>query len=197
MASPTRWTGVWVNSGSWWWTGRSGVLQSMGSQRVEHDWVTELNWTDNLRFWVLALFATDLWHLIYVILNQFLFLWTLVYLFIKWRDWKCFLLCHSVLWNLIFMYKNCTSHLEGANLLFFYTIEICLLPEYPVLKNSSTTEGWRWCSEGIVFCLVWNLLLDKKNKWILFKLYPDLISLGYSLPFRACFKNILSQFVGS
>ena len=44
MASPTRWTWVWVNSGSWWWTGRSGVLQSMGSQRVRHDWETELNW---------------------------------------------------------------------------------------------------------------------------------------------------------
>ena len=35
---------VWVNSRSWWWTGRPGVLQSMGLQRVEHDWVTELNW---------------------------------------------------------------------------------------------------------------------------------------------------------
>ena len=35
-----------VNSGSWWWTGRPGVLQSMGSQRVGHDWTTELNWTD-------------------------------------------------------------------------------------------------------------------------------------------------------
>ena len=46
MASPTQWTWVWVNSGSWWWTGRPGVLQSMGSQRAEHDWVTELNWTD-------------------------------------------------------------------------------------------------------------------------------------------------------
>ena len=34
----------WVNSGSWWWTGRPGVLQSMGSQRVGHDWVIELNW---------------------------------------------------------------------------------------------------------------------------------------------------------
>ena len=44
MASPTLWTGVWVNSGSWWWTGRLGVLQSMGSQRVGHDWVTELDW---------------------------------------------------------------------------------------------------------------------------------------------------------
>ena len=45
MASPTRWTWVWVNSGSWWWTGRPGVLRFMGSQRVRHDWATELNWT--------------------------------------------------------------------------------------------------------------------------------------------------------
>ena len=45
MASPTWRTWVWVNSGSWWWTGRPGVLQFMGSQRVGHDWATELNWT--------------------------------------------------------------------------------------------------------------------------------------------------------
>ena len=44
MASPTRWTWVWVNAGSWWWTGRPDVLQFMGSQRVGHDWATELNW---------------------------------------------------------------------------------------------------------------------------------------------------------
>ena len=44
MASPTRWMRVWVNSGSWWWTGRPGVLQFMGSQRVGHNWATELNW---------------------------------------------------------------------------------------------------------------------------------------------------------
>ena len=42
MASPTQWTWVWVDSGSWWWTGRPGVLHSMGSQRVRCDWVTEL-----------------------------------------------------------------------------------------------------------------------------------------------------------
>ena len=46
MASPTRWTWVWVSSGSWWWTGKPGVLQSMRSQRVGHDWATELNWTE-------------------------------------------------------------------------------------------------------------------------------------------------------
>ena len=44
MASPTLWTWVWIDSGSWWWTGRPGVLRFMGSQRVGHDWVTELNW---------------------------------------------------------------------------------------------------------------------------------------------------------
>ena len=41
MASPTQWTWAWVSSGSWWWTGKPGMLQSMGSQRVKHDWVTE------------------------------------------------------------------------------------------------------------------------------------------------------------
>ena len=42
IASPTQWTWVWVDSRSWWWTGRPGMLQFMGSQRVGHDWVTEL-----------------------------------------------------------------------------------------------------------------------------------------------------------
>ena len=45
MASLTWWTWVWVNSLSWWWTGRPGVLWFMGSQGVRHDWATELNWT--------------------------------------------------------------------------------------------------------------------------------------------------------
>ena len=49
MASLTLWMWVWVNSGSWWWTGRPGVLWFMGSQRVGHDWVTEL--TD----WLIAI----------------------------------------------------------------------------------------------------------------------------------------------
>ena len=46
MASLTRWTWVWVNSGSWQWTGRPGVLWFMGSQRVRHNWATELNCTE-------------------------------------------------------------------------------------------------------------------------------------------------------
>ena len=47
MASPTQWTWVWVNSRSWWWwTGRPGMLRFMGSQRVRHNWATELDWTE-------------------------------------------------------------------------------------------------------------------------------------------------------
>ena len=52
MASPTQWTWVWVRSGSWWWTGRPGVLQSIGLHAVGDDWATELNWTDD---WVLKM----------------------------------------------------------------------------------------------------------------------------------------------
>ena len=44
MASLARWTWVWVNSGSWWWIGRPGMLRFTGLQRVGHDWATELNW---------------------------------------------------------------------------------------------------------------------------------------------------------
>ena len=44
MVSPTWWTRVCASFSSWWWIGKLGVLQSMGLQRVRHDWATELNW---------------------------------------------------------------------------------------------------------------------------------------------------------
>ena len=52
MASLTRWTGVWANFGSWWWTSKPGVLQSMGSQKVGHNWANELK-----TFWPLTVIA--------------------------------------------------------------------------------------------------------------------------------------------
>jgi len=58
MASLTWWTWVWVNSGSWWWTGRPGMLRFMGSQRVGHDWATELNWTD-ATFYMISLYLVS------------------------------------------------------------------------------------------------------------------------------------------
>ena len=55
MASLTLWTWVWMNSGSWWWTGRPGVLRFIGSQRVGQDWETELNWGPfSIRMWLLC-----------------------------------------------------------------------------------------------------------------------------------------------
>ena len=61
MASLTRWIWVWVTSGSWWWTGRPGVLRFMGSQRVGHDWAAELNWTDGNLVKLMEINLTMLW----------------------------------------------------------------------------------------------------------------------------------------
>ena len=59
-ASPTRRTGAWVDSGSWWWTRRPGVLWFMGLQRVGHDWATELNWTE---LNCCSIVERQIWHL--------------------------------------------------------------------------------------------------------------------------------------
>ena len=68
MASPTRWTWVWVNSRSSWWTGRPGVLRFMGLQRVGHDWATELNWNWTFPQWDLCQFLS------WVFINRVMFL---------------------------------------------------------------------------------------------------------------------------
>ena len=54
MASLTQWMWVWVNSRSWWWTGRPDMLRLMRLQRVGHDWATELNWTELKRIIIFA-----------------------------------------------------------------------------------------------------------------------------------------------
>ena len=59
--SPTQRTWVWVNSWSWWWTGKLGVLQSRGLQRVGHDWVTELKWIETHHFWFLCFHLPCCW----------------------------------------------------------------------------------------------------------------------------------------
>ena len=65
MASLTRWTWTWVNSGSWWWTGRPGVLRFIGSWRVGHDWAAELNWRT-----LFAKFFVSIWRMLNPILNK-------------------------------------------------------------------------------------------------------------------------------
>ena len=81
-ASPTRCTWVWVNSGSWWWTGRPGVLQFMGSQRVRHDWATELNYlliSPVFSSWLLDSIFSYFYLFVYVIANTLLSLLLQVY----------------------------------------------------------------------------------------------------------------------
>ena len=75
MASLTQWTWVWVNSGSWWWTGRSGMLRFMGSQKVGHDWATEMNWTELmvillLVFWGITILFSAVTIPIYILANS-------------------------------------------------------------------------------------------------------------------------------
>ena len=59
MASSTQWTWIWVSSGSWWWTGRPGVLRFMGPQRVGHDWATD--WTELNGYYLLIMFEREKW----------------------------------------------------------------------------------------------------------------------------------------
>ena len=68
-ASPTWWTWVWATSGCWWWTGKPGMLQSIRSQKVEHNCMTELNWClfkifiqkrERKKWYLLGLFVKDM-----------------------------------------------------------------------------------------------------------------------------------------
>ena len=75
MASSTEWTWVWVNSRSSWWTGRPGVLQSMGLQRVRHNWASELNWIE----WSQVIIVYFIWlnlqnNIAYLLLSSLLLL---------------------------------------------------------------------------------------------------------------------------
>ena len=79
MATLTWWTWIWVSSGSWWWTGKPSVLQSMGSQRVGHDRATELNWTfRNMYTTAQALLSTGtfLGQAVYMPVLHFLTFWS-------------------------------------------------------------------------------------------------------------------------
>ena len=71
--SPTQWTWVWVNSRSWWWTGRPGVLQLMVLQRVGHDWVTELHWKSfSEKSWNMIILYFLIWTYYLRLLRNFL-----------------------------------------------------------------------------------------------------------------------------
>ena len=80
MVSPVQWTWVWVNSGNWWWTGRSGMLWFMGLQGVGHDWVTELNWTESPRYHFNEQSTYNINETFYIILHSLLSYLCILYL---------------------------------------------------------------------------------------------------------------------
>ena len=102
MASLTRWAWVWVDSRSWQWTGRPGVLQFMGSQRVGCSWVTELSWTTGLSCTVLNTFLCSI-HI--PLLDSSWFMYVYIFYF--------FYALHS-LWDLSCPTKNWTHACIGG-----------------------------------------------------------------------------------
>ena len=137
MASPTRWTWVWVNSGSWWWTGRPGVLRFMGSGRIWHDWAIELNWTvyschlflissayvRSIQFLscIVPIFAWNVPLVPLIFLKMSLFFPVLVFssISLHWSLRKAFLPLFALLWNSAFKWEYLSSSpLLFASLLF-------------------------------------------------------------------------------
>ena len=134
MASPTQWTWVWVSSRSWWWTGKPGVLQSMGSQRVGHDRVTELKW----------------WTIIPVL--YYLFCWTTASRISKVTvDWN--LSESKYAWKLFYL---------SASKLIWLGIRFKLIFIFIISLSSNFQHYWWevWCeSDSCSFvCTLWQLL---------------------------------------
>ena len=131
MASLTQCTWVWVDSWSWWWTGKPGVLQFMGSQRVRRNWVTELNWRAHRSFakptyynQFLEIFI--LWPVFLIkqrkkVLSRWLLclltsltaFWTLLQ-FLTWKKWQLFFL-NDIL--VLFFFFHCATLFSACSLL--------------------------------------------------------------------------------
>ena len=118
MASPTRWTWVWVNSRSWWWKGRPGALQFMGSQRVGHNWVTELNWTEIGTCLLMGLLNP----------SRYLQGFTLIiklYLQVEY-DFLCISLSHILVFSVV-VWVRLKSELKYLTFFFFWRLLKCTL----------------------------------------------------------------------
>ena len=135
----------WVSSRSWWWTGRPGVLQFMGSQRVGHDWATEMNWTElNL-----------LSHLIYLFLFHVHDCFNIVY------SNLCLLWERFLLLNFFFFFKFCQSIFH---ILLFHLIFFCIADGFlysSCTRFSTILFSTNSClSRTSVFNLRWKDLYD-------------------------------------
>ena len=125
MASPTLWTWVWVNSGSWWWTGRPGVLQSMGSQIVGHDWAPELN------------------ELSHFVVQQ------------KWTQCGKSAMCLSVSHSCLTLCDPMDCSLQGSSLYEILQARILEWESISLFRRSSRSRDWTWvfCTAGRFFTI--------------------------------------------
>ena len=114
MASSSQGTWVWVDSGSWWWTGRPSVLQFMGSQRVRHDWTIELNWT-RLVIAFLPRSKCLLFYFFFIIFFLLIFFLFFNFAILYW-------FCHISKW--IHHRYTCVPHPEPSSLLPPHTITL-------------------------------------------------------------------------
>ena len=131
MAWATQWTWVWVNAGSWWWSGRPGVMQSMGSPRVTHNWSTELNWTEYVGAIGMHVSSLALWYLLRWVEN----LWQHINLHV---EFAAFVLIISKTWK----QPLSPSIIEQTNRLWY----IQAIEYYLVLKRNvllSHAKAWR------------------------------------------------------
>ena len=158
VASLTRWTWVWASSRNWWWTGKPGVLQSMGSQRVRHDWVTELN---RLRLMLL----TTAWE----ITKQLNVDHSTVIQHLK-QIGKVKKLSKWVPHELTENFKN--HHFEGSssltvcsNELFLYYIVMCNKSGFYMTTSDDQLSSW---TEKKLHSTFQNQTCTKKRSWSLF-----------------------------
>ena len=125
MVSLTQWTWVWVSSGSWWWTGKPGVLQSMGSQRVRHYWVTELKWIELIEsclcYMVVMSSIRSCFFLSFILFTEFSFS-LLSFCFVLF--WSLF--CWSLSWNYRrYLAVDCSSLKPNRKLCIY--MQVCFL----------------------------------------------------------------------
>ena len=122
MASLTQWTWVWVNSRSWWWTGKPGMLQSMGSQRVRYDWATELKWMKKFAFY------RKVWSITFLCVPPRLFLSSIILpqVFTKYILWTQIKSTRTDLCVYQFSSVQSLSHVWLCNIMD------CSMPGFPV-----------------------------------------------------------------
>ena len=166
MASLTQWTWVWVDSGSWWWTGRPGVLRFMGLQRVGYDWATELNWSLK-QFSISCIFSLFIYLFSYYGFH-WLFYWIPLYL-----------LSSSIIWFKLFVWFPWSSQKRFLTTLFTFRYHYTASHVVQIIENETPKSvcfpmwqysNWFQLPMFIIIYSVVLFLLIPLDHWKIWKL---------------------------